>query len=134
MKWIAPTPQSTNSLGTLTAAGKVLLTPTIHGSAGAMVSKDVRWDDASRQLQITYAMGQALVHVTVTINYREDAFEATVDADQPQITLVDIGSWSPGSQARSIPIPYYTGNVRTCPPWARMATPGGTGIPRTQPG
>jgi hypothetical protein len=111
VKWIAPTPQSTNSLGTLTAAGKVLLSPTIHGNAGALVSKDVRWDDASRQLQITYAMGQTLVHVTVTINYREDAFEATVDADQPQITSVDIGSWSPGSQARSIPIPYYSGNV-----------------------
>jgi hypothetical protein len=111
VKWIAPTPQSTNSLGTLTVAGKALLSPTIHGNAGALVSKAVRWDDASRQLQITYAMGQALVHVTVTINYREDAFEATVDADQPQITLVDIGSWSPGLQARSIPIPYYTGNV-----------------------
>jgi Family of unknown function (DUF5696) len=111
VKWIAPAPQSTNSLGTLTASGKVLLSPSIHGSAGALVSKDVRWDDANRQLQITYAMGQALVHVTVTINYREDAFEATVDADQPQITLVDIGPWSPGLQARSIPIPYYTGNV-----------------------
>ena len=115
VKWIAPTPQSTNSLGTLTAAGKVLLTPTIHGNAGALVSKDVRWDDASRQLQITYAMGQALVHVTVTINYREDAFEATVDADQPQITSVDIGPWSPGLQARPIPIPYYTGNVSYLP-------------------
>jgi hypothetical protein len=111
VKWLAPTPQSTNSLGTLTASGKVLLSPTIHGNAGALVSKDVRWDDANRQLQITYAMGQALVHVTVTINYREDAFEATVDADQPQITSVDIGPWSPALQARSIPIPYYTGNV-----------------------
>jgi Family of unknown function (DUF5696) len=111
VKWIAPTPQSTNSLGTLTASGKVLLSPTIHGNAGALVSKDARWDDAARQLQITYAMGQALVHVTVTINYREDAFEATVDADQPQITSVDIGPWSQGLQAQSVPIPYYTGNV-----------------------
>ena len=111
VKWIAPAPQSTNSLGTLTASGKVLLSPTIHGNAGALVFKDARWDDATSQLRITYAMGQALVHVTVTINYREDAFEATVDADQPQITSVDIGPWSPGSQARSIPIPYYSGNV-----------------------
>src|ERR1700677_3073087 len=99
VKWIAPTPQSTNSLGTLTASGKALLSPTIHGNAGALVSKDARWDDAARQLQITYAMGQALVHVTVTINYREDAFEATMDADQAQVTSVDIGSWSQGLQA-----------------------------------
>jgi Family of unknown function (DUF5696) len=111
VKWMAPAPQSTNSLGTLTASGKVLLSPTIHGSAGALVSKDVRWDDANRQLQITYAMAQAIIHVTVTINYREDAFEATVEADQPQVTSVDIGPWSTGLQARPIPVPYYTGNV-----------------------
>jgi len=116
VQWIPPTPQSTNSLGSLTASGKVLLSPTIHGNAGALVTKDARWDDAGRQLQITYTMGQALVHVTVTINSREEAFEATMDADQPQITSVDIGSWSPGLQAQSIPIPYYTGNVWYLPP------------------
>jgi hypothetical protein len=89
----------------------VLLSPTIHGSAGPLITKDARWDDAGRQLQITYAMGQALVHVTVTIDSREDVFEATMEADQPQITSVDIGSWSPALQAQSVPIPYYTGNV-----------------------
>jgi Family of unknown function (DUF5696) len=111
VKWIPPAPQSTNSLGTLTASGKVLLSPTIHGNAGALVTKDAHWDDAGRQLQITYAMGQTLVHVTVTIGAREDAFEATMDADQPQITSVDIGSWSSALQAHAVPIPYYTGNV-----------------------
>jgi hypothetical protein len=111
VKWIAPAPQSTNSLGSLTASGKVLLSPTIHGNAGALVTRDARWDDAGKQLHISYAMGQTLVHVTVTIDSREDAFEATMDADQPQVASVDIGPWSPGLQARSIPIPYYTGNV-----------------------
>jgi Family of unknown function (DUF5696) len=111
VKWIAPAPQSTNSLGSLTASGKVLLNPTIHGNAGALVTRDAHWDDAGKQLQITYAMGQALVHVTVTIDSREDAFEATMDADQAQVTSVDIGSWSQGLQARAVPIPYYTGNV-----------------------
>jgi len=118
VKWIPPAPQSTNSLGSLTTSGKVLLSPTIHGKGGPLVSKDARWDDAARQLQITYVMGQTLVHVTVTIAFREEAFEATIDADQPQITSVDIGSWSPGLQAQSIPVPYYTGNVWFLPAMA----------------
>jgi len=109
--WIAPTPQSTDSLGTLTASGKVLLSPTIHSKAGTLVAKDARWDDATGQLQIIYAMGQTLVHVAVTLASRGEAFEATMDADQPQISSVDLGSWSTGLQAQSIPVPYYTGNV-----------------------
>ena len=62
-------------------------------------------------MQLTYAMAQTLVHVTVTIAGNGETFEATLDADQPQITSVDIGPWSPGLQPQQIPVPYYSGDV-----------------------
>jgi hypothetical protein len=110
-KWAAPAPQSTNSLGTITASGKVLLSPTIHGKSGALVCKDAHWDDAGGQLSVTFAMGQSILHVTVTLAFRGQTLEAAIDADQPQIASVDIGPWSAGLEAQSIAVPYYTGGV-----------------------
>jgi hypothetical protein len=115
--WIAPTARSRNSLGTLTVTGLnqgrgvPLLNPSIHGKGGVLVSSDARWDDSGKQLKITYAAGHALVHVTVTLVANAAAFEAMVDADQPVITSVDMGPWSPALQAQPVAVPYYTGNV-----------------------
>ena len=97
--WIAPTAHSQNSLGTLTVTGPnygsvPLLNLSIHSKAGVLVSSDAQWDDSGRQLKITYAAGQALVHVTVALVANAGAFEATVDAEQPVITSVDMGPWS----------------------------------------
>ena len=114
VKWMPPAPQSTNSLGALTVSGKTLLSPTIRANAGALVAKDARYDDSGK-LQITYVMGQTSVHVTVSVSSREDVFEATMDADQPLISSVDLGSWSPDLQPHSIPVPYYTGSISYLP-------------------
>jgi hypothetical protein len=115
--WVAPAPGSQDSLGTITVTGQnqgssiPLLSPSIHGKGGALVCNDARWDDSGKQLKLTYAMGQALVHVTVTVAANGAVFEAMVDADQPVITSVDMGPWSAALQAQSIAVPYYTGNL-----------------------
>jgi hypothetical protein len=115
--WVAPNAHSLNSLGTITVAGLdqagsvPLLSPSIKGKGGALVCSDARWDDSGKQLKITYAMGQTLVHVAVTVAANGAAFEAMVDADQPVITSVDMGPWSAALQAGPIAVPYYNGNV-----------------------
>lgn len=109
LNWVAPTAQSTNSLGTVTAGGRMLFSPTIRGIAGALVCKDAHWD--GRKLVISYIAGASLLHVTVTVSNEGETFEAMVDGDQPQISSVDIGPWSPGLQAKPVAVPYYSGNV-----------------------
>jgi hypothetical protein len=109
VNWVAPTAQSINSLGTITAGGKMLLSPTIYGKAGTLVCKDTHWQ--GRQLVISYAAGASSLHVTVTVSNNREAFDAMVDADQPQISSVDIGPWSSGLQAQHIAVPYYSGHV-----------------------
>jgi Family of unknown function (DUF5696) len=115
--WIAPTAHSQNSLGTLTVTGQnhgssvPLLTPSIHSRSGVLVCSDAQWDDSGRRLKITYAAGHALVHVTVALVANAGHFEATVDADQPVITSVDMGPWAAALQAQPVAVPYYTGHV-----------------------
>jgi hypothetical protein len=121
--WIAPTGHSLNSLGTLTVSEQdrnsvPLLNPSIHSKAGVLVSRDAQWDDSGARLKITYAAGQALVHVTITLVAHAGAFEATVDADQPVITSVDMGPWSAVLQAQPVVVPYYTGKVWYLPKMA----------------
>jgi hypothetical protein len=115
--WIAPTAHSQNSLGTLALIGQdhgssiPLLNPSIRSKAGVLVSSDAQWDGSGRQLKITYAVGQTSVHVTVTLVANASAFEATVDAEQPVITSVDMGPWSAALQAQPVAVPYYSGKV-----------------------
>lgn len=84
--WVPPTAGSLNSLGTITLMGSnqgssvPLLSPSIHGKSGPLACNDAHWNDFGKQLKITYAMGHALVHVTVTIMVNGAAFEAMVDA------------------------------------------------------
>ena len=86
-----------------------------------LVSSDVRWDDSGRQLKITYAAGQATVHVTISLVANAGALEAVVDADQPVITAVDMGPWSAALQAQSVAVPYYSGKVWYLPKMAAYA-------------
>ena len=122
--WIAPTAHSQNSLGTLTVTGQShgssvpLLNPSIRSKAGVLDCSDAQWDESGRRLKITYAAGQALVHVTVTLVANAGAFEAMVDADQPVITSVDMGPWSAALQAQPVAVPYYTGKVWYLPEMA----------------
>ena len=115
--WIAPTAHSQNSLGTLTVTGQdhgssvPLLTPSIHSKSGVLVCREAQWDDSGRRLKITYAAGQALVHVTLALAANASVFQATVDADQPVITSVDIGPWAAALHAHPVAVPYYTGHV-----------------------
>lgn len=118
--WTAPTAYSRNSLGTLTVNrdhgdSVRLLAPSIHSKAGVLVCNDTHWDDSGRHLKITYTVGQMLVHVTISLMAKPDALEATVDADQPLITSVDIGPWDAALEAQSISVPYYSGRVWRLP-------------------
>jgi hypothetical protein len=122
--WIAPAVDSQNSLGVLTVTvhdrgtNIRLLAPSIHSKAGALVCSDAQWDKSGTHLKITYAAGSVLVHVTLSLGANPDAFEATVDADQPAISSIDMGSWDPALDAQSIAVPYYSGSVWRLPKMA----------------
>jgi hypothetical protein len=123
-EWTPPTAGSLNSLGTVTFRGSnqgssvPLLSPSIHGEGGPLACTDAHWNGSGKQLTITYAMGHALVHVTVTVMVKGAAFAAMVDADKPVISSVDMGSWSAALQAQSIAVPYYSGKVWYVPTMA----------------
>lgn len=115
--WVAPAPESLNSLGTITVTGRnqgsaiPLLSPSIHGKVGALVCKTAQWGDSGKQLKIAYAMGQMSVNVTVAIAARGVNFAATIEADRAVITSVDMGSWPAVLQAQPIAVPYYSANI-----------------------
>ena len=115
--WAAPALGSVNSLGNVVVNRAslhrtvFLLSPSIQGTKGVLVCRSTHWSNAGKELTIAYAMGGALVRVTLAIEATSASLQATIDADQPVITSVDLGSWSPELRAKSLAVPYYTGDV-----------------------
>ena len=56
-------------------------------------------------------MGKTTVHVTVHVTVTGNGIEAQLDADQPVIASVDLGSWAASLGPQAIAVPYYSGNV-----------------------
>jgi hypothetical protein len=114
--WVAPSTGTLNSLGTVTipsnSSGTVkLLNPTITGMGGPLVCMGTSWNSAGTTLTITYALGAATVHVAVQVSATDTGVNAQLDADQPVITSVTMGSWDDSLNTKAIAVPYYTGSV-----------------------
>jgi hypothetical protein len=125
--WSAPVVGSTNSLGSISVAGghqgptAALLTPSIHARGGNLVCEAARLSHSGKQLSITYVMGKMLLQVTVAIEVSGATLQATMDADQPVITSLDLGPWAPALRAQPIAVPYYTGDLWYLPEFTAYA-------------
>jgi hypothetical protein len=114
--WTAPPIGSVNELGTILLVqgaqpGQVLLYPYITGNAGLLVCKATSWNSSGTQLTVTYSMGGTTVHVVIQVTGSSTGVQAQLDADQPVITSVNMGTLAPALGAQAIPVPYYTSNI-----------------------
>jgi hypothetical protein len=115
--WLAPSVGSVNALGTvivpMSGVGTVqLLSPKIMGANGSLICVGTSWNKGETSLTITYTMGKATVHVVVHVIPTRVGLNAQLDADQPVIASVDMGSWAANLNTQAIAVPYYTGDVR----------------------
>jgi hypothetical protein len=114
--WLAPAVGSIDTLGELTlpASSHVnvqLLTPFIKGKGGPLVCAGTSWNNTNTGLTIKYKLGSALVLVTVQIKATNTGIQIQLDADQPLIQSVDMGSWAASLRTRAIGVPYYSRNI-----------------------
>jgi Family of unknown function (DUF5696) len=111
---------SVNALGTVSApmsTGQAvpLLSPSIRGISGPLLCVGNSWNRDGSSLTITYAMGKTTVHVVVHVIPTNVGLNAQMDADQPVIASVDMGSWPADFKVQPIAVPYYTGDVGYVP-------------------
>jgi hypothetical protein len=60
---------------------------------------------------VTYAQEAKTVHVTMRVESTETGIRIHLDADQPAISSVDMGSWAMSLNASGIAVPYYSGDI-----------------------
>lgn len=114
--WLAPSVGSVNKLGAMVLSvhrhGRVkLITPSIESKGGSLVCVGTAWNSAGTELTITYALGSTIVHVNVQVGETKTGIQVQLDADQPVISSVDMGSWAANLMTRAIGVPYYSQNV-----------------------
>jgi hypothetical protein len=114
--WKPPAVGSVNSLGTVTlptsSQGTVtLLTPSIASPLGSLNCTETSWDLTGTQLTITYTVASTVVHVTIQVQQTDAGISAQLDADQPVISMVDMGAWNSALSVKSIAVPYYSNSI-----------------------
>jgi len=114
--WSQPAAGSSGELGAVRLPGSPTgvgpaLQLKLTAESGHLICKSASWSGDGSVLSLTYLQGDTPVHVSVHITPIETGFQAEIDADQPLITSVDIGSWSQSLETRAIPVPYYSGKI-----------------------
>ena len=117
--WAAPPVNSVSSIGVISIPlpnqGVLKMYPTLATRSGVLVVKSTAWDSTGTVLNITYGLGSTTVHATIQIASLSAGVQATVDADQPVITTLDMGRWPPSLALTSIAVPYYSPGVYYSP-------------------
>jgi hypothetical protein len=154
--WTAPIPGGSHALGTVSfdagsgssgsgSSAVQVLAPDISSAAGVLNVSEAAWNTAggSPQLQVTVESGGepggTPVHITVTPSVTKGRLQASVTADKPGITLLDLGNWPYGLKAQLIAVPYYTNTVAYLPSikayanaWLNWHTTGSSQVTDTQ--
>jgi len=114
LKWVPPVLNSVNQLGLIVAVDDVgtqtvLLAPALMAGKTEARLTGIQSEQATDRVRLTFSEGGKRTTLALSVHQQAGQFFWDIEADSPGLTSIDVGPWLPGTQARNLQVPYYTG-------------------------